>query len=243
MKAPKKPAKTPKAGAVEDARMSSPSNKTREPGTSGTRPRSPAEALEPGRAPLRPKGPRVRSESKRLTAVVRVMSGLFSLVFALMVAFGAGAFLLYHQFEKPGPLEVTRTVVIPKGEARIEIAGRLEREGVIGSRWAFVATHLLQGYFGHRKLDLKAGEYEFKKNSSMRAVLETIAEGKSVLVKVTIPEGLTSVAIVERLKAEQNLTGDVDTVPEEGALLPETYRFSRGMARWRNRFTTFSCGR
>lgn len=206
-------------------------SKTREPATAATRPRSPSEALEPGRAPLRPKGPRVRRESKRLSAAVRVMSGLLSLALATMVAVGAGGVLLYHQFEKPGPLEVTRTVVIPKGEARIEIAGRLEREGVIASRWSFVATHLLQSYFGHRKLDLKAGEYEFKKGASMRQVLETIAEGKAVLAKLTIPEGLTSVAIVERLKAEQNLTGDIESAPAEGALLPETYRFSRGMSR------------
>jgi UPF0755 protein len=52
-----------------------------------------------------------------------------------------------------------------------------------------------------------------------------------VLQKLTIPEGLTSHQIVERLKADASLSGDLAEVPAEGALLPETYRFSKGMAR------------
>jgi UPF0755 protein len=52
-----------------------------------------------------------------------------------------------------------------------------------------------------------------------------------VLSKLTVPEGLTSLQIVERIKADANLAGEVEEVPEEGSLLPETYRFSRGMPR------------
>lgn len=149
-----------------------------------------------------------------------------------MAGLGGLGVLLYHQFERPGPLEVTRTIAIPKGEGRIEIAERLEREGVIANRWTFVASHLLQGWLGNKKaIELKAGEYEIKKNASMRQVLETIAEGKSILYKVTIPEGLTSRQIIERLAGEANLSGDVAEVPAEGSLLPDTYRFSKGISR------------
>lgn len=196
------------------------------------RPRSPAEALEPGRAPSRPRGGKIRSEPRRISGFVRVLSGLMTLSLVAMVTLAALGALLYHLYEKPGPLEISRTVAIPKGEGRIEIAERLEREGVIASRWAFVASHLMQTWIGAgKKLELKAGEYEIKKNASMREVVELIAEGKSVLYKVSIPEGLTSQQIVERLKAETNLSGDIAEVPAEGTLLPDTYRFSKGMAR------------
>ena len=49
--------------------------------------------------------------------------------------------------------------------------------------------------------------------------------------RVTIPEGLTSHQIVERLKADPTLVGDVTEVPPEGALLPETFIVQRGAQR------------
>ncbi len=164
---------------------------------------------------------------------VRVLSGLFTLSLVTMGALAGTGALLYHLYEKAGPLEVSRTVAIPKGEGRIEIAERLEREGVISNRWAFVASHLMQSWVGRdrKSLELKAGEYEIKKNASIREVVEIIAQGKSVLYKVSLPEGLTSQQIVERLKAEPNLTGEITEVPAEGTLLPDTYRFSKGMPR------------
>jgi len=78
---------------------------------------------------------------------------------------------------------------------------------------------------------LKAGEYEIRKNSSMRDVLDELVEGKAVLHKVSIPEGLTSQQIVGRLNAHAMLTGKITEIPAEGTLLPDTYKFSRGITR------------
>lgn len=197
-----------------------------------TRPRSPSEALEPGRAPSRPKRKIKRAPSRRMTGFARFISGLFTLVLALMLTVGAAMLWLYHEFERPGPLAVSRTLGVPRGEGPIEIAARLEREGVISNRWAFVASHYVRNLMSRGKpQSLKAGEYEIKKAASMSQVLATIAEGKSILSKITLPEGLTSAQIVERLMADENLTGEVAEVPPEGSLLPDTYRFSKGMSR------------
>jgi len=78
---------------------------------------------------------------------------------------------------------------------------------------------------------LKHGEYLFKQRASIRDVIEILSEGKSVQYKVTVPEGLTSQQIVERLKDEENLTGDVTQIPAEGSLMPETYSIEKGMSR------------
>ncbi len=199
---------------------------------SGLRPRSPAEALEPARAPSRPKGTRIRRERRFLGAIVRVVSGVLTTVLVIMAVLGGIGFLVYNQFESPGPLDMTRTIAVPRGEGRIEVAARLEREGIISNRWAFVASHLMQGFVGRRKsYEIKAGEYEIKKGASMHQVLDTLMEGKSVLSKLTVPEGLTSLQITERIKADPNLAGEIETAPAEGTLLPETYRFSKGMTR------------
>ena len=200
--------------------------------TGSTRPRSPAEMLEPARAPSNPRGRRARRESARVSGFVRFVSGVMTaLLLMLALLAGVGA-LLYRQFEQPGPLEVSRTITIAKGDGRIEIAERLEREGIISSRWIFMLNHLMRNRFGSGKgLDLKAGDYEFKKSVSMAQVLDTLVEGRSILQKLTIPEGLTSQQIVERLRADENLTGEITEIPAEGTLLPDTYRFSKGMAR------------
>ncbi|MCH9764708.1 MAG: endolytic transglycosylase MltG [Alphaproteobacteria bacterium] len=199
----------------------------------GVRPRSPAEALEPGRAPLRPRNRRQRrAPSRRVNRFVRFFSGIMTLSLILLAALVIASGVMFHQFEKPGPLAVTQTVSIPKGEGRIAIARRLEAEGVISSRWAFVAGYLMRsGWRTQKGMDLKAGEYEIKSGASMREVLDTLIAGKSVLYKITIPEGLTSQQIVARLNAAPNLTGEVVDIPAEGTLLPDTYSFSKGADR------------
>ncbi len=202
--------------------------------TQGTmpRPRSPAEALEPTRAPQRPRGGKIRQPSRVLTGIARIGSAVITLAVTVMLVAGGAALLLNHFYERPGPLTAARTVVIERGAGRIEIAEQLERDGIIASRWAFVANHLLRNIMsGGKPIELKAGEYEIKSAASMREVLELLGEGKSVLYKVTLPEGLTSQQIVERLNAEPNLSGDITQIPPEGSLLPDTYRVSKGMSR------------
>jgi UPF0755 protein len=194
--------------------------------------RSPAERLEPGRAPSRPRGLEVKEPSRFVSTTVRVFSALFTITLVAMVTSAAIGFVLYNQFERAGPLTEAQTIVVPKGEGRIAIAERLEREGVIGNRWTFIGGHLVQMLFGDRKTqELKAGEYQIKAHASMREVMEILSSGHSILYKVTVPEGLTSRQIVERLKGEVNLTGEITSVPPEGALLPDTYTFSKGASR------------
>jgi UPF0755 protein len=65
----------------------------------------------------------------------------------------------------------------------------------------------------------------------MRDIMDAMVTGKGVLYSVVIPEGLTSQQIVDRLKSEETLSGDVTRVPDEGTLLPETYKFTRGDSR------------
>jgi UPF0755 protein len=194
--------------------------------------RSPTERLEPGRAPSRPRGLQDREPSRVFARLVRAISGVLTIALVGMLFVGGAAFAIFNQYESPGPLTAPRTIVIPKGEGRIAIAERLEKEGIITNRWTFVGGHLLQAFLGGKKSsELKAGEYELKEHASMREVMETLAEGKSILYKTTLPEGLTSEQIVERLKAEPSLSGEISSVPAEGALLPDTYYFSKGASR------------
>ncbi|MEI9902286.1 MAG: endolytic transglycosylase MltG [Hyphomicrobium sp.] len=84
---------------------------------------------------------------------------------------------------------------------------------------------------GPSRWELKAGDYEIQKNASMAQIMETLTQGRGVLSKITIPEGMTSLQIVDKLRQEDELVGDIAEIPPEGSLLPDTYRFSKGMER------------
>ncbi len=203
-------------------------------GRPGLMPRSPAEALEPTRAPSRPRGTRTRAEARRLGPALRVINGLLTFTFLTLAVATAGTFWLSAEFDKPGPLREQKMVQVRKGEGVRDIAHRLEQDGVIASQHVFIIHYIasqLSGWFGSKPLQLKAGEYELQPGISMRQIAELLGEGKVQLLRLTMPEGLTSHQIVERLKAEANLAGDIDTVPLEGSMLPETYRMSRGATR------------
>lgn len=165
----------------------------------------------------------------------KFVSGLLTFAFISLIVSGVVAVLLRLAFDRPGPLNHSTVAVIPKGEGVYEIAGRLEREGIIGDRRLFVAhylsTRMHAGMTGGKLVQLKAGEYEIRKQASLRQVLATLAEGKAILYRISLPEGLTSQQIVERLKADPNLAGDITEMPPEGTLLPDTYKFSRGTSR------------
>ena len=52
-----------------------------------------------------------------------------------------------------------------------------------------------------------------------------------VLHQISVPEGLTSEQIVQRLLDMDILNGNIREVPREGSLLPESYKFPRGTPR------------
>jgi UPF0755 protein len=186
-------------------------------------PRSPSEALEPDRAPEPPRG----SRQRRQHPLVVFFNRLITFLLAIMISVAGLFYLLRLQFDRAGPLGYPTVFVVPRGEGVGAIARRLEQDGIINDRWTFF---IAARYFKvHDKI--KAGEYNIKASASLRDVLDTLVEGKSILYSVSIPEGLTSYQVVERLKSQPDLVGDILEVPPEGSLLPDTYRFARGTSR------------
>jgi len=75
---------------------------------------------------------------------------------------------------------------------------------------------------------LKAGEYQFEAGLSLQKVLQKIAKGEIFYHKLTLPEGLTTVEMLDIVKNEPALSGSISVSPKEGELLPETYSFLLG---------------
>ncbi|MBI1209458.1 MAG: endolytic transglycosylase MltG [Azospirillum sp.] len=141
---------------------------------------------------------------------------------ALLAAAGAALWAL-DIIDSPGPLAAARTLVIAHGSGVLAIASRLEEAGVLDRPLLFAAQAGLRGGDG-----LRAGEYAFEPAVSIAAVVEQMRRGRTVVHRLTIPEGLTTAQVVALVDAEPALAGEAGPVPAEGSLLPDTYHYSYG---------------
>jgi UPF0755 protein len=97
-------------------------------------------------------------------------------------------------------------VEIERGTPSSEIARKLENQGVVRSRWAFLAVRLL-----HPRASLQAGEYRFGAAQTPFKVFDIIRRGEIFYEDVTVPEGSNMFDIAE-------LLGNLDTVKPEAFL-------------------------
>ncbi len=187
-------------------------------------PKSPNEALKPERLPDPPR----RSKKARSQVIIFLNFVMTTVVFVAIVAV-AGFYYLIRSFQDPGPLETNTHFMVRQGNGLAEIASNLERNGIVDDARIFryvTMTYLRNG------ATLKAGEYEIKAHASMKDVMETLESGKSILYSVVLPEGLTVRQMMNRLKEDPVLEGDIPAeLPAEGSLRPDTYKFSRGTRR------------
>jgi UPF0755 protein len=182
---------------------------------------SPNEALQPEPAPLPP--PRRRRRQGLLAGISGFLSFLLIACVAGVLALVAGL----QRIREPGPLNTDKVLFIAPGTDVPEIIAQLEREGIIDSPLMMNAALVIEG----NRAKLKAGEYLFHQHASLRDVIDVVVNGRQILHAITIPEGLTSDQIVQRLKDNDVLAGDVREPPREGTLLPETYKVARGWSR------------
>ena len=115
---------------------------------------------------------------------------------------------------------------VPDGATLTSVARKLEEEGLIGSSDAFLLRAKILGSGD----PVQRGEFALPAGASPATILDTLQHGQAIRRFVTIPEGLPSIMVYERLMAEPLLTGEIP-VPEEGSVLPDTYDFERGDSR------------
>jgi UPF0755 protein len=159
------------------------------------------------------------------------------LLLFLLLAAAAAAYVVYTPY---GP--TTETFVdIPPGAGTSAIAARLQRAGIVRSRYAFEFLSLRKGG------TLKAGEYRFDHPIPMAEVNDRLVRGDVYTQALTIPEGFNIFDIAAAVEAagfakrdaflaaeRQHTELIADLLPPgthpqslEGYLFPDTYRFPR----------------
>ena len=147
------------------------------------------------------------------------------LLAAVLAAAAGGSYaFLVSRFGAPGPLESSAVLYFPPGTSLNGIARTLAENGAVAREWIFRAGVTLLG----DKRPLRAGEYEIPAHASMRDIAALLKEGRTVVHKLTVAEGLTTKQVLALVSAAAGLQGPIDDPPGEGRLLPETYFYSRG---------------
>ena len=167
-----------------------------------------------------------RSFSKTLLAAAIV---------CLLAALVSAALAGYWYFSPYRNFQTQTFVEIEHGTSSRAIARKLQTQGVVRSRWAFLAVRFL-----HPRASLQAGEYRFGSAQTPWQVFDEIRRGEIFYEDITIPEGSNifdiagllanydTVTPAAFLKAAANSESVRDLDPEapslEGYLFPSTYR-------------------
>ncbi|KPH60471.1 aminodeoxychorismate lyase [Novosphingobium sp. ST904] len=125
-----------------------------------------------------------------------------------------------------GPLAKDQHFIVPGGASLAAVAQRLEDKGVIRSASGFELRARVFGGGG----GIKAGEFAIPAHASPSRVLAILSSDEVIRRFVTVPEGMPSIMVYERLKAQDQLSGEVAS-PDEGSVLPDSYAFETGEPR------------
>ncbi len=127
----------------------------------------------------------------------------------------------------PGPLKQDTRVVIPEGSSLSSATNYLYYARAISgprNKFYYLARLLGEGD------PIQAGEFEIPARASAADVLDILQHGRPVVRLITIPEGMPSVLVQEKLAAIPELTGPVPEIAE-GSVLPSSYDWRRGETR------------
>src|SRR5688572_7262466 len=151
------------------------------------------------------------------------MKRLFLLIVPALAILAAGT-LFWLFWAGPGPTSEPKTLIVAQGSSLARVAGQLdEAKAIRGGASTFRAFARV---FGSSD-SIQAGEFLIPPGLSADGILNLLQHGRPVQRLVTIPEGMPSVLVHERLMRIPYLTGDIP-VPDEGTVLPNSYSYQRG---------------
>ncbi len=152
------------------------------------------------------------------------LKNLFFIVCILVIFVAGGTLWLVNL---PNKATTSTTLIIEKGWGSHQVAQQLYKAGVISHPLLFKILARVH----KTDKELQAGEYVFEPHISMSEVLNILKRGEVRYHSITLPEGLTTAKILQIIKNESNLSGEITIKVNEGELLPETYSYVMGEQR------------
>jgi UPF0755 protein len=125
---------------------------------------------------------------------------------------------------KPLPYHTPFVFELEKGTSAQELAIELTKRNLVPHPFLARLAMRFYGFDTH----LKAGEYAFDPQMSLKSILEKLTSGKVVMHRLTLAEGLTSAQMLNLIDTNDFLSGSITETADEGELFPETYTFAKG---------------
>ena len=148
------------------------------------------------------------------------------LILGLAIGVGVPLAIFVYGWFASGPAPKATAFTVAEGSSVSRVAAGLQKAGLIGSAGRFKAGAKL---FGGND-PIQAGEFEIAKGASASANLDLLQHGRPLQRLITVPEGMPSIIVEEKLTANSFLTGATPSIME-GSVLPDSYTFERGEAR------------
>lgn len=144
-------------------------------------------------------------------------------VLGLLTAF----LLVWLLWWSAGSSAKAETIVVPEGSGLARLCPELDAKGLIPGN---CTTYRLFARLLGSSDGIQAGEFEVPPGTSGAALLDLLQHGQPVQRLLTIPEGMPSILVQEKLAAAPFLSGPAP-LPAEGAILPNSYSYQRGETR------------
>ncbi|WP_426267825.1 endolytic transglycosylase MltG [Sphingomonas sp. LHG3443-2] len=136
----------------------------------------------------------------------------------------AAAFLLLWQ---GGGTSKAETVTVTEGATLTSLCPELEHRSLIPGN---CTTYRLAARLFGSPDGIQAGEFKIPASTGGAQLLDILQHGQPVQRLVTVPEGMPSILVAEKLAAVAFLSGPVPEIAE-GSVLPDSYSFARGEPR------------
>ena len=149
------------------------------------------------------------------------------ILIAAVLGLVSGTAAYWRLWLAAGPVPGPHRVTVEEGSTLASVARKLEAQGVIpGTARTYRGMARI---FGSSD-PIQAGEFEIPAGTGGARVLDILQHGRPVVRLVTIPEGMPSVLVQEKLAAIRELAGPAP-LPAEGSVLPNSYDWQKGETR------------
>ena len=149
------------------------------------------------------------------------VSNIFYFLLSCMIFVFIATTSFDFYYDKPGPNDHQQLIVIDKGQSVANIATYLKDLNLIENRLGFILVVRLKSFHDQ----IKFGEYMIPRTASIKEIIDKLTTGVSVQHTITIPEGLSTISVVDLVNKDQRIRGDLINAAEEGVFAPNTYSF------------------
>tara|TARA_Y100001970_G_C14238771_1_gene863568 strand:+ start:1269 stop:2336 length:1068 start_codon:yes stop_codon:yes gene_type:complete len=169
-----------------------------------------------------------------------IIGVLFILAVVCLMSIAGYIYKIYHSPIKSNSLKESTIILIPRGSTFEKVTANIREKGLLP--YPKLYDYLAKKLKAYSRI--QSGEFAINHSLNTHQLLKVLISGKSILHRITIPEGINFYEIADRLH-EANLaskevllslkhdpvlikkTGVPEASSLEGFLFPETYFFSR----------------